>query len=838
VKTTLEMTIRRLTRVSILLAAAGLGCNADSQFASPGDPDPTSAPKPADEDIVTIQSAFIDSGNNPDRTPQEIKALGEFGAKLAGYYSHAKTAVEIAQFLGVALGWMDAAPTQQQLFLNLENKLNAVTRANAYDIRAQANADRWADLKDALVLGQQALNQYNQGLGPKMDRSWSAFDDSMDAVTALEYPATWTRVHDPAFINGSWRSILPSSVQPETSIGSDGNTRTYDWRLVVPLYLDFLAMRLQVIAVVDPDFRTLPETPSSNRTLYWTEFNGRIATLRAHYNKIRAGIKCAYAYNGNPGIRRACVDLASGIQAVYDGSIGGDPGEARLRTEVEKLTPLFQLKQAEYIHTLYRDMNLRELGKTGSDSRALIQKPLDAAGPQRCLYDLNDPANFGLVYADEYCPTGSPSAFDWTYDRQTGTVRNDSSGLCLYAGSVVPYGSPWDVTIQVRSTHCNSAEVAERGLWAYDPVTQQLMNNQHLMHLDWQMIGNSPVPVTAANTYTTWLSPPRVPTAPQQIEAVQNADGRLELSFIGPGGSLLHNSQNEPNGAWNGVSAFPGAANQIAMARNADGRLEIFYVGTNHVLYHNFQTTPNGGWHGELPLGGWNADSYVRQVAVGQNLDGRLEVFYIAYNNTIYHNFQTAPNAGWHGELALDGAAKQIAVGRNLDGRLQIFLIGTNDAIYHNSQVAPNDDWGGVASFGGWAKQIAAAQNQDGRLEVFYIGTDDGIYHSWQSVPNGEFSGHWALGGSAKVLVMGQNQDGRLEAFYIGMDGNLHHNQQAVPNGWWSGHVSFGESASQLAVGRNQDGRQELFFANSEGTVFHRWQVSPNSGTWSSVFAF
>ena len=248
----------------------------------------------------------------------------------------------------------------------------------------------------------------------------------MDAVTALEYPDTWTRVHDFAFINGSWSSILPSSVRPETFPGTDGNPRTYDWRLVVPLYLEFLAMRLQVIAAVDPDFRTLPETPSSNRTLYWTEFNGRIATLRAHYAKIRSGIRCAYGYVDN-GIRRACVDLASGIQAVYNGSIGGDPGEARLRTEVEKLTPLFQLKQAEYVHTLYRDMNLRELGqKTASDSRALIQKPADATGPERCLYDLNDSANFGLVYADELCPTISPSRFDWTYDRQTGKVRNDS----------------------------------------------------------------------------------------------------------------------------------------------------------------------------------------------------------------------------------------------------------------------------------------------------------------------------------------------------------------------------------------------------------------------------
>jgi hypothetical protein len=45
------------------------------------------------------------------------------------------------------------------------------------------------------------------------------------------------------------------------------------------------------------------------------------------------------------------------------------------------------------------------------------------------------------------------------------------------------------------------------------------------------------------------------------------------------------------------------SAKQICVGQNQDGRLEIFYVGTNDRIYHNWQTTPNGNnWNGEVNL--------------------------------------------------------------------------------------------------------------------------------------------------------------------------------------------------------------------------------------------
>ncbi len=223
-------------------------------------------------------------------------------------------------------------------------------------------------------------------------------------------------------------------------------------------------------------------------------------------------------------------------------------------------------------------------------------------------------------------------------------------------------------------------------------------------------------------------------------------------------------------------------AKQLVVGQNADGRLEVFYIGTNDALYHNWQTVPNGAWNGEVGLGGW-----AKQLVVGQNADGRLEVFYIGTNDALYHNWQTVPNGAWNGEVGLGGWAKQLVVEQNADGRLEVFYIGTNDALYHNWQTVPNGAWNGEVGLGGWAKQLVVGQNADGRLEVFYIGTNDALYHNWQTVPNGAWNGEVGLGGWAKQLVVGQNADGRLEVFYIGTNDALYHNWQTVPNGAWNG---------------------------------------------------
>ena len=277
------------------------------------------------------------------------------------------------------------------------------------------------------------------------------------------------------------------------------------------------------------------------------------------------------------------------------------------------------------------------------------------------------------------------------------------------------------------------------------------------------------------------------------------------------------------------VQADPGVsfASQLCAGRNADGRLEVFSVGTNTLLYHNWQVAPNGGWHGGLALGG-----AAKQAAVGRNADARLEVFYVGTDNRIYHSWQVAPNGGWIVDQPMGGAAKQIAVASNADGRLEIFYVGTNDQIYHNWQVRPNDGWSGEYPMGGAARQIAVGRNLDGRLEIFYVGTNNNIYHNWQLAPNSGWNGEAPMGGAARQLAVGSNADGRLEIFYVGTNNKIYHNWQLAPNNGWNGEAALGGAAQQITVGRNADGRLEIFYVGTDGRIYHNWQLVPNGG-WS-----
>jgi hypothetical protein len=314
------------------------------------------------------------------------------------------------------------------------------------------------------------------------------------------------------------------------------------------------------------------------------------------------------------------------------------------------------------------------------------------------------------------------------------------------------------------------------------------------------------------------------------IAAGQNADGRIEIFYVGTNNALYHNWQTAVNGTtWAGETRFPNdSAKQIAVARNADGRLEIFYVGSNNALYHNWQTSPNGAWAGETRF----ANDSAKWVAVGRNADGRLEIFYVGTNDGLYHNWQTKAGANtWAGETRFpNDSAKMIAVGQNADGRLEVFYVGTNNFLYHNWQTKANaTTWAGETRFPNASAQwVAVGQNADGHLEIFYVGTNNALYHNWQSAPN---STVWAgetqfPNDSAQYIAADRNPDGRQEIFYVGTNTDLYRNWQTAANGVWAGEFRLsGATARQIAIGRNQDGRLEVFYVGTNGNIYHNRQT-------------
>jgi hypothetical protein len=325
---------------------------------------------------------------------------------------------------------------------------------------------------------------------------------------------------------------------------------------------------------------------------------------------------------------------------------------------------------------------------------------------------------------------------------------------------------------------------------------------------------------------------------------------------------------------WAGEQRFAkNSAKQVTVGQNSDGHLEILYVGTNNDLFHNWQKKPNisdgANWAGEQRSAHNGANYSANQVAVAQNKDRHLEIFYVGTNNDLYHNWQKVPNisdnTNWMGQQrsAHNGAnysAKQVTVAPNQDGHLEIFYVGTNNDLYHNWQMQPNIsdnlNWAGQQRLAHngvnySAKQVAAALNSDGRLEIFYVGTNNDLFHNWQIERNISDVTNWAgeerfAMDSAKQVAVAQNSDGRLEIFYVGTDNRLFHNWQIKPGvsdpANWFGETRFpGDSADQVAVARNADGRLEIFYVGTNNDIYHNWQMKPgisDNANWAGETVF
>ncbi len=301
--------------------------------------------------------------------------------------------------------------------------------------------------------------------------------------------------------------------------------------------------------------------------------------------------------------------------------------------------------------------------------------------------------------------------------------------------------------------------------------------------------------------------------------------------------------QNVFNGTLEQLHAFAGGGGgggdmlepNVAVGTNLDGRLEVFARAGQQQIVHSWQGGTHGGWSSWADLGG----TLGGEPVAARNQDGRLELFAVGSDGHGYHQWQTAPNGGWSGWWPLGGTLRPgLAVGTNPDGRLELFGIGSDGQLWHQWQKAPNGGWSGWWPMGGQVLDAMAVENNaDGRLEVFVRGMDRQLWHQWQQ-PNGGWSGFWPMAGQfASDPAVARNADGRLEVFGVGADGQVWHGWQVAPNGGWSGFFPLGGSAGSVpTVGHNQDGRLEVFVRGSDGKLYHSWQSANGPGGWSGFW--
>jgi hypothetical protein len=253
----------------------------------------------------------------------------------------------------------------------------------------------------------------------------------------------------------------------------------------------------------------------------------------------------------------------------------------------------------------------------------------------------------------------------------------------------------------------------------------------------------------------------------------------------------------------------------------------------------------------------------VQWPVVGQNQDGRLEVFaqIAGLDSTfyVYHLAQSAPgnwNWSYWDTLGFSEARAAPAVGRNQDGRMDVFAqnlwfgfggscSGPHYGIEHIFQTAINNGWSTWADldqpFTTTCVDLSDPYvnwNQDGRLEVWAKGADGNVWEKPQVAVNGAW-GSWSNMSKptgitiSPRLTMSQEQDGRETVFVYGSNAEIYFIYQTATNNGWSGWVGMGQppggAYDEPTVGQNQDGRQELFVGGSDGKIWRKSQVAPNS---------
>lgn len=241
------------------------------------------------------------------------------------------------------------------------------------------------------------------------------------------------------------------------------------------------------------------------------------------------------------------------------------------------------------------------------------------------------------------------------------------------------------------------------------------------------------------------------------VEAINNINGRSEVFAICLSGGLFHKYQatDAPSSwhTWFNMS-FPYSISRFdnfAVGKNEDGRLEVFaYAKSNKTIYHKYQDSPGKGpWHGWSPLCVSPNGDEIKSISVGQNGDGRLELFvHVGFH--LYHIYQYKKNAGpWHGLFKLHGEDKfmpnlcdnrSIAVIRNRKTEcLEVFAFAKDEennglsSLYHIQQKSPNSPWSNWSIMysipNGFVRypRIAVVQNKNDKLEVFTISNNKKI---------------------------------------------------------------------------------------------------------------
>jgi hypothetical protein len=350
-------------------------------------------------------------------------------------------------------------------------------------------------------------------------------------------------------------------------------------------------------------------------------------------------------------------------------------------------------------------------------------------------------------------------------------------------------------------------------------------------------LGSAASPLVV-NRYTRWDFVPDGGNS-QQIRLIGNADGRLALFSRTSGGTVRFQQQVAVNSGWTAMASFDGAGSpDMEVAREADGRLGVFALGGgDRAVYYRTQTSAGAttftAW---TNLGAGTPGS--TDMEVGQYADGRLVVFTLGGDKTIWARTETTPGGGFGAWESHGGASNMMRV-TSQGGRIALVSYTTVGTLYVREQPAAN------AAFGNWSfagqqpiADLDVTRLYDGRLHLAWVAPSTSPDRALRTLTQ-SYSATWTNppafvdGGSYTSVEIFEQPTGEPIVFTTGSDGHARYWQGSYYGLYGDGVNLAGLDLAELAPGFNQDGRLELFGRLPSGAIEQTWQTAAGlPGAW------
>lgn len=270
----------------------------------------------------------------------------------------------------------------------------------------------------------------------------------------------------------------------------------------------------------------------------------------------------------------------------------------------------------------------------------------------------------------------------------------------------------------------------------------------------------------------------------------------------------LHNATTLPNGqvlvtggsttsgdpgsvrfeeTWAAPAILGSSANkglQIAVAPFSDGRLDVYMIGTDNTVWHRYQDT-NMTWQPSAsPFWSQVGTVAADDLSVARLPNGTAEVAIV--DHTANHNL-------WHGNVTGTGSVTMQMIGTTANmgkrvimaplstGQLDAYMVGIDNNVWHALFVAGQWQWTRIGSpfsaCGSCARPMVVTRRPDDSSEVVILDGNKNIYHDWLS-SNGADHAFQLIGNTgnqANQIAVAPFLDGRLDVYMVGLDGRAWH---------------------------------------------------------------